>query len=61
MAEYRCTNCGYVTVAGAVPEACPVCKHKKTFENVTIPSPSTSINTADAVAILMFREHICYL
>ena len=34
MAEYRCTNCGYVTVAGEAPAECPVCKHEGTFEKI---------------------------
>ncbi len=34
MAEYRCTNCGYVTVADAEPDECPVCKHEETFEKI---------------------------
>ena len=34
MAEYRCTNCGYVADADAAPEECPVCKHKGTFEKI---------------------------
>ncbi len=32
--EYRCTNCGYVTVADEVQEECPVCKHKDSFEKI---------------------------
>ena len=35
MAEYRCTNCGYVTDdADEAPEECPVCKHKDVFEKI---------------------------
>ena len=34
MAEYRCTNCGYVTVADEAPVECPVCKHKDSFEKI---------------------------
>ncbi len=34
MAEYRCTNCGYVANADAAPDECPVCKHKETFEMI---------------------------